>query len=827
MVDLWRILGYDEIANRIASGLEADDNLQVIEGPPGVGKSWLADGIGGEWAQQGGTTLEAEGDRGHGETDYYPFRGLANLSRTWSRVSPLAMGVVAVGETLLGTRGAIATTIGVLTQLARGRRRGRAAYLGETEQQILHKLEQLGRKRPILLIADNLHWWDEKSLDLLRRLRDPELLSTYPVLRAMRVIGVQSPSQGIANPRAHADLLAATRANHFSLGRIPAERFTAVLRSLADPEPVSADVADAVYKLSGGHLTLASRAVQYISRRGTEGLLSTSDPDGFTRALLVERVHSSGSLDADAMELLQVGATLGLEFPRSEIMCANPEPEQETSRLLRLCRDENLLIVSDTSCRFAHDLLHQFFKTIAADNKVTIHERLLECSRVLRPYDYDFRCFNALNAERPTEAGVFGVQAALERDREGQDWRTSLPGYALDAIEASGLQPVVVTLIDARQAMLRSQFQDSHVLLDSLPASLSRPLAAESDYIRALNLLSTRSEDDHAVGREHLAKWSDYLEDEPELGLRLMRLLLHGLAMLYDKGEAKSLESKIQTALSRRAGFDVHARDELHALDRCAGIMHVPEVALIRIRAAAKYFGPEAGAEVIRRPVEYYRCLVNLTATHISVAQYDNAAETYLRLLELLEMFDPGTFPLPEFAHTNGLLADYRRGVVDAAEALRRQREIVSRANANEDPYYVMNALAVYLTLAGEFDEALSIYDELDEFLTRSGPSAQASMRYMVLANRCLVRFLAGAPRDAVVGEWRALGQTVTEIAYTFRPYMERRHVLLAELLESGASMSARDLDEFLIRERPDEFGPLWGNFGRAFRMPEIEFWRD
>lgn len=824
--DLWRILGYDEIAHRVAESLQEQDNLQIIEGPPGAGKSWLAAGIGEEWAAHGGATLEAEGDRGQDSSAYYPFRGLSNLTRPWSRISPLATGLAQVGESLIGTRGTITATIETLATLSKGRRRGRVAYLGENEQQILHKLEQLGKKKPILLIADNLHWWDEKSLDLLRRLRDPDLQASYPVLSAMRVIGVQTPSQGVANYRAHQDLLAAARANHFSLGRIPADQFGAVLTSLGAPESLTSETIDAIYKLSGGHLTLASRAAQYIASRGPGALLSASDADGFMKALLVERVHSSGSLGQNAVELLQTGATLGLEFPRREIMCANRESEHETSRLLRLCRDENFLIINDTSCRFAHDLLHQFFVNVDTDDKVGIHERLMECSRALRPSDYDFRCLNALNAEQPTEAGVFGVQAALQRDREGQDWRT-VPAYVLGAVESAGLLPVIETLVSARTAMLESRFEVAHDVLDSLIRPLARPLAAESDYVRALCLMSTRNEDDHASGREHLARWMDYLDEEPELGLRLMRLYLHGLAMLYDKDDARKLERRIQTKLSERASFDLQAQDDLYAMDRCAGIMYVPEVALIRIRAAARYFGLEAEEQVIRRPVEYYRCLVNLTATYISVAQYADAVRTYGQVAELFEAFDANVFPSPEYAHTNGLLAEYRLGTVNPNDALLRQRQIVAQSTANEDPFYVMNALAFYLTQSGDFRQAESIYDELDQRLSRQGSSPQASMKYLVRANRCAVRFLAGASPEQVSDEWDLLTETVGQIAYTFRPYMERRHELLAKIFASGVSMSPREFDECLVRGQPNEFGPLWANFGRGFRMPEIEFWRD
>jgi len=46
-----RVLGHDDIAASIARTIQEGSDISVIQGPPGVGKSWLANGIGALWEE--------------------------------------------------------------------------------------------------------------------------------------------------------------------------------------------------------------------------------------------------------------------------------------------------------------------------------------------------------------------------------------------------------------------------------------------------------------------------------------------------------------------------------------------------------------------------------------------------------------------------------------------------------------------------------------------------------------------------------------------------------------------------------------------------------
>jgi len=461
--------------------------------------------------------------------------------------------------------------------------------------------------------------------------------------------------------------------------------------------------------------------------------------------------------------------------------------------------------------------------TEAKLDRTSIHENLSVCLRQLRPADYELRCLNAARAEQTGEAASWAVHAALHRQREGLTWR-ELPDAVLEALDGGGMRPVAERFDVALLHLNLYRFDGCLEALAGLPRNLPRSLVAEADYLRATCLMATRSEADREEARILLSGWTGYEEVEPEIGVRILQLLLYGLAMLRDKTLGLTLEGKVQNFLAGRAAFDSAAEDARYTLDRCAGSLYTPERAVIRTRDAVDHFGPQDDQTVLRRPVEYYRCLVNRGALLLLNARYDEAQSAHVVLEELVASYADGVFPRLDYPRMNGLLADYRVGAVDIEEAVRRQESIVDSHEVPGDPFYVENALAVYLILAGRVSDGLAKLDRLHTELT-SRRDPEPSMLYLIRANRCAARYVSGAITDACP-EWEALFTLVERIPYSFHEVLTKRHKLLAEIMVTGEEMSAGAFDTCLLERFPEEFGPLWAQLGRGFRMPEIQWWR-
>lgn len=824
MSEVPRVLGHEQIAASIALTIQDGSDISVIQGPPGVGKSWLANGVGALWEEGGGATIVAQGDQLQSDTPYYALNlALAALGRRWSSVGRELAQTAIAGERVIGTSGVITSTVQTLSKLRPARQRARKLYLDELEQGILFELERLARKRPLLVLADNLHWWDPRSLEFLGRLREPRMTEAFSFLANMRVVASQTvePYQRTAHPLSRDALLSHGATRIHNLSRVSRPDFPALLRALGAPSDISTTTANLVYDFTGGHLALADRCARRLREDGGADLLAAASDDEFLERLLTDRITALGAVGANALAILQIAAVLGLRFKRTEVVCAFGGSAAEATRLLRTCRDEDILDLSEDMGQFAHDLFRQHFLHAGGLEATGIHESMSECLRLLRPGAYELRCAHAQRAERARDAATFAVQAALELQREGRAWRTDLAPSAVAAIEEAGMTTVVEVFESALAQFHATDFAGCTATLDRLPRSLPRRLAAEADYVRATCLADTRSTADREAAVALLEQWAGFHAEEPELGIRLMHTRLFALSLRLDKAPGLALEGQMRQALLERSDFDQAAQDAMYTLDRCAASLHQPETALVRTREATQHFGPSGEQTVLRRPGEYFRCLANLGAELLINARYSEAQAVHAQLEALVADYALGAFPRLDWPRTNRVLADLRAGTIDVAEAARRQHDIVSEHRVPADAFYAENALGVYLTLTGSCEAAMNIFDRLNSQLAAM-ERPEESTAYLIAANRCATCYVMGEHDDAHA-EWVGLTGLVGQIPYATRRYHIARHELLEGVMRRREAASPTEFDACLLGLH--RFGPLWDQLGRGFRLPEVEFW--
>lgn len=818
------LLERDELVIRIASKLDEDpDTIPVVEGPTGAGKSWLAQSVGAVIEEGGGVTLIAEGDRLHSDRPLYPLGlALAPLAPIWRAIGRELTQVGTTAEQLVGSTGIVTSLISTMAKMGPGHRKARKLLMAPDEQEILFDLDRLSDGKPILLIADNLHWWDPRSLSLLAGLRQPRMREAFGFAERLRIVAVQASAgyQKVSHPEAHDAFLRRSRVQRVEIARPDREIFPSVLRSLGmDPARAEAE-ADAVMGLTGGHLALVDRYVRYVKDGSSDRLSSAIEDEQFMSRLLDDRLHALGNYGETLIAILQIAAVLGLTFRRSELLCAFNGPADECVHLLRTCRDEQLLNVTDTVGRFSHDVFRQHFLDVPASTSVAVHQAVAACLRGMRPGDYEMRAFHSEHGELQSEAGMLAALASLRRTREG------LPpdGLRNDVgaiLRASPYAEATTWIQQAQVALDRYEYPACFDALEHLPHGLPRPLAAEAAIIRGAALVATRNERDRTEAIGLLSEWQTYVDVEFDIGLRVLQQLLYALVLEVDKTEGHQLSGRITQLLNQRAEFDTDAADALYMLDRSSGALFQPDVSYRKVRRATEHFDARTRGGLVRNPTELYRCLVNLGSKEVTNGAYADAICTHERLEEFVLEYAPGSFPRLDFPRSTALLARFRIGEVTAEEAVELQEEIIHRNGSREDPFYPGNALAVYRVLASDVDGGIHDFDQLILSLAERELPAP-SLDYLLRANRCAARWVAGVTGTA--HEWDELLTVLQGVPYPIAKYMIERHNLLASVIAGRpGTMSGQEFDRAVLQ--PPRFGPFWDQLGRGFRMPEVEHW--
>ncbi len=170
--DLETVLGHDAL--RRVAGANLNDlktRCIVLDGPSGAGKTWLATKIGGDLTNM--TSLFAVGDMVRRSEEFAPFESLTRNRSGLEKVVVQGGRVAAGAGSFLSGFGTLgATVFDWAVSASKALIPSSFADFSEDEWKWLGTLRRMSRGKPVVLIADNIHWWDQASFGLLQKLSE-------------------------------------------------------------------------------------------------------------------------------------------------------------------------------------------------------------------------------------------------------------------------------------------------------------------------------------------------------------------------------------------------------------------------------------------------------------------------------------------------------------------------------------------------------------------------------------------------------------------------------------------------------------------------------
>jgi class 3 adenylate cyclase/predicted ATPase len=515
----------------------------TLLGPAGIGKSRLVT----EFAARSGATVVTGRCLPYGESiTLWPFREI---------VQELG-GAEGLAHALAGADDAELVVERVTSAVGAS---GGAPNAEETPWAFRRLLEAIGRRGPLVVVLEDLHWAAPPLLDLVEYLlgwlEGPVLL----VCVARSDLVELRPAW--LNPRPNADSLV--------LQPLDAEEAESLLDGLRTRPESRARIAEAA---EGNPLFLEQMAAMLAEQAGrSEAAMPPS-----IQALLAARLDQ---LEPSEREVIERAAVIGREFSRAAVSALS-SPQAETpvaGTLMGLVRKE--LLVPETSAgqddvfRFGHILIRDAaYDAVPKKIRAQLHEQLA-------------RWLEERDAPAPDEiVGYHLEQAYFARSELGQpdeDLRR-LAGRAAGVLASAGRRsvsrddlPAAISLLERAAALLVSDpDQRAEILvelglarrqdgqLEAAGSAFAAALEAPSERIRAraeLERSSLRSYVDPAVETDDLRRVANraiavFEASEDELGL--VHAWLHVAEIEWFHCRCAAMEDALERALvhAERAG---------------------------------------------------------------------------------------------------------------------------------------------------------------------------------------------------------------------------------------------------------------------------------
>ena len=831
--DLERVLGHDRLRRDGEAYLaEQKRRCLVLDGPSGSGKTWLASQIGASLSDA--TSLFAVGDALRRSEDFAPFECLTRNRSGLEQVVVQGGRVVAGAGSFLSGFGALgATVFDWAVNASKALIPSSFEDFTEDEWKWLGKLRRMSRGKPVVLIADNIHWWDEASFTLLKKLSEVRDWQEEAFLASLKLIVVRTTDPGQTDYLGKDFDRWSERVDpaRIELKKCTLDQFAEAISCFGARTEFDQSILKDLYDLSAGNLKLAKLLAQsLLDGSNAQQLAEDAASVGLLRTLLSERFKTRDGKVEEVLSTLKSAALIGVYFYRAEATCLASKNEDDSDVRARLehAQATGLIEIDGDKYFFAHPVILDFVQRELSPSEVSdLSGKLARCLRLLRPADYRRQVDLFVAGADEREAAQSAALHLIQRCRLHEYRPEDTPSDHWLLIDTQGLKQFCKAMMQGYAEIADGSHASALVALETVGDPIHPGLYLELTYIRSLCRMESGRREDAAYVAEELGRHLNLedVDEFAEISTRLQLLRQQALVLAGTVEKARVNSVSLMNYLRKRAAVDQDAETKYHQLLRKSNTIHDPFVAKAHLQQARAFFSPARLSELPEYPLEYYRTLVNLSGVEIQLGHWEDAIAAAEEAFALVAANTVFSFPRLDVPLNNLNVARVRAHLDPIEQSVVQQRKVVSHSQAMNDNFQHRSNLAGMHILEGDLAAAGSDLDALEEeFASRT--LSELYITFHLKSRRQVLTYLEG-DADACTKQQSDLMDLLQGIDWPSRPALLRRQEMLQELIGTGDTLSSSEFDTWFVNQDATGTGPSWPHFGRGVQFSELQFWSD
>lgn len=794
----------------------------ILRGPSGAGKSHLLVCLEEHFRTNGKAVIIASGEKGATRPLQAFLRFIGSAAWRLGNKRFALQGAEAAVRTvpIVGSLAAFVTQ--AIGNDKTRTRRERLRYLRPDEFETLLHLEEIAGDGDLLLIADNLQYWDRDSSNLLLEiLRDDAVAEDFPFIeRTACILGI---TDGYEIDSVTKEVLNCADWREFRLNSIGKDEIGIAFLKFGGAASIPEKELNELMILTGGHLALIRQLAMHVDhsfgfqRRDVQGKRSQTRVLG---EVMDQRIAAIGDRAEILRAVLNAASVIGESFSKSEIACLTKLDSSSLRRALISAQDLQILVSENDYHVFTHEILREVLLEALGGDQIDLHATLANCLSVIRPWDYRTRAEHLKRAGDEFTSAILYFADILQRKRLSRFVSDSDENVVLGKLSVFDLHRSANALLKA--LMLKGN--EAHRVLESIRNEGPSYFVAEKELMLAnLLMVSTRTEDriravrilESALSLEH---------GEPELAVRIKLSLLSGYIHLERKDEARRIDLEIAQTLGKYRRFDPLCDNLLHVHYRKAATVWGAETAADRCNEAAQYFGADEANGKPRNPRQYFMALCNLSGNLLNCGRAEKALAAAVDAIAIYKRF-PGSVSVRSTKCVNNLVvAGLLCGKILPTEGRSLLWDAVESSEDEQKSWIHRSNLSVLAALDGQLEQARAELQNAREEQER-GKVFDRYHRYLISANLAGILHLQGN-RDEGRRLWIELENEIPDVPDVDKLLWKARHSAQISAFDDVPFGNVGYWFNFPQLRRPKGVDvSAWEFFGRGFILSDSQIW--